>query len=856
MYILQIIKNIINNMESSYQKTGRSFNLAHSSEDGPKKEKAKNPKLIARILDTIIIVSVAMCFFGLPLFFTGLSFQGIVFEKQIFFYFWTLIALISWVGKGVIDGEMKIRKTPLDIPIGLFWLVYLAATIFSVDRWHSFIGLFGDPSRGFMNITAIAIIYYILMSNFSGKMFRWILVSIMSSSMVVFVWSTLGVMGISFLPEKIARYAPLSLIGSVSGLGMFLAIILPILMTVILKIQSAENLKKGIKNILTGVLFIELILNIFLLVALYGFVPWIGFMIGIGFFLIFILSRVIRPAENWTWLPMVVFVILMVVLMLGGSNIARISLPVEVGPAFNLSFDVAKESLKNNFFLGSGAASYGYDFSLHKPQEFNLNQLYNLRFYQATGVIFEAISTIGAIGTLALILSLLSFVGASVFLLSIRKEKDKVYSLGFTTAAFIFIIASAMGRVEGTMLVFGALISAVALAIVIRESDSEENFLRLSLKASPKYALALAFIFMVTSAGVAYLFVFVGKTYVADVYAGSASRQSQVTEAGSVSKMARAINLNKLESKYYINIGRQYMVLANDEMLKKEDERNINLVQGYLNASIEAVMYGKNLSPNDVSAVEALAQIYENAGMYVNDSLKLAEDNYKRTMELEPNNPEFTLAIGKIRLNQAAVSKGEDEKKNLIGEAKDLFNKSIEQKNNFAAGYYHLAIAQGVSEELDQAIESMTKAVSLNRNSVDYYFNLARLYQQRGQGDDYKMAESLFQEILKVNDKEINTHFSLAGLYERMKENDKAIKEYERVVELLPADNEEIKNKVKEMIENVKNGTGNLQDNEASQEIKQEIDQDIQQGVVQEESVVPTEQPAQQTLQPEEQSVE
>lgn len=842
-------------MEKFPRQASRSFNLAASAQEIPqRKELEKKPKLITRILDTIIIISVAMCFFGLPLFFTGLSFQGIVFEKQIFFYFWTLIALISWAGKGVIEGEMKIRKTPLDIPITLFWLTYLLATIFSVDRWHSFIGLFGDPSRGFMNITAIAISYYVLMSNFSGKMFRWILIAIMSSSMVVFAWSALGLMGVNFLPEKIAKYAPLSLIGSVSGLGMFLAIILPILMAVILKVQSVETLKKGAKNILTGVLFIELLLNIFLLVVLYGFVPWIGFMIGIGFFLIFILSRVIRPVENWTWLPMVVFVVLMIVLMSGGLNIARISLPVEVGPAFNLSVDVAKESLKNNFLLGSGAASYGYDFSLFRPQEFNLNQLYSLRFYQATGVFFEAISTIGVLGTLALALSLLSFVGVSVFLLAIRKEKDKLYSLGFITAAFIFVISSVLGRTEGTMIIFGALISAVALAIVIRESDSEENFLRLSLKASPKYALALAFIFMVTSAGVAYLFVFVGKIYVADIYAGSVSRQSQVTEAGSISRMARAISLNKWEDKYYINIGRQYMVLANDEMIKKEEERNISAVQEYLNASIKAVAYSKELSPNDVSAVEALAQIYENAGMYVADSLKLAEDNYKRAMELEPNNPEFALALGKIKLNQAAASKSEDEKKNLINEAKELFNKSIEQKNNFAAGYYHLAIAQGVSEELDQAIETMAKAVSLNRNNVDYYFNLARLYQQRGKGDDDKTAESLFQEILKVNDEEINTHFSLAGLYEKMNEKEKAIKEYEKVIELLPADNGEIKDKIESMIENVKNGTGNLQDDAASQEVEQGIDQSAEQESVQEELVapVPVEQPVQQPLQPEE----
>jgi hypothetical protein len=73
----------------------------------------------------VITVSLVALFFGLPLFFTGLTFQGIAFEKQIYFYVWLLIGVVAWVSKGVTTGEMRIRRTPLDIPIALFWLFYV-----------------------------------------------------------------------------------------------------------------------------------------------------------------------------------------------------------------------------------------------------------------------------------------------------------------------------------------------------------------------------------------------------------------------------------------------------------------------------------------------------------------------------------------------------------------------------------------------------------------------------------------------------------------------------------------------------------------------------------------------------------
>ncbi len=776
-------------------------------------------KIIIKIFDAVITASLFLIFLGVPIFFTGQSYQGIIFEKQIYFYFLLLLALVAWAAKGVIAGELKIRKTPLDIPIGIFWFVYLLATIFSIDRWHSFWGFFGDPSMGMMNITALVIAYYLIMSHFNEKRMKLFFAGFVGSGILLCLWTALGIMGVKFLPQNLLNVSPLSLIGSVSGAGAVFSALIPLLITAVFITRASGKMNTLQKNILTGILLAGIILDMFLVLALFNFIPWIALLIGLGFFLMYILSRLVRPVKSWAWLPLVVFVLSMAILMIGAVNIARVNLPVEVSPALGISSDIAKDAVKSKFVLGSGPATYGYDFSLYRPQSFNENYFYNLRFYQGTGVIAEAIPTLGALGSVALALIFLSYLSVGAYLMTREKEKNKIYSLGMFSAMIMLIIFAVTARTEGTILILGGLLGSLTLAMLLWEGASEEKYLKLTLKASPKYALAIAFIFMVVTAGVAFLFVFVGKTFIADMKAGSAARQEQITEEGSVSKLISAINLYSREGRYFTRLGQEYMALANGEMLKGEKERNLDLISKYLNNSIAAGAQGKDLMKKDVLAAESLALIYENAGLYVKDSLTKAEETYREAQALEPHNPNYPVKLGQIKIALAMAASDENEKKALVGEAKGLFENALSEKKNFAAAYYQLSLAKEALGEIDGAIDDMRQAFILERSNITYAFNLGRLFQSRGKDDDNKIAEDLFKQILGVNDKEINTHFSLGLLYEKTSRKSEAIGEYQKVLELLPEGSDDARGKVQKMIDNIQNGVSNFtQDSAGSNE--------------------------------------
>jgi tetratricopeptide (TPR) repeat protein len=795
---------------------GTNFKSAFSDDHRLPKVEEKSSKIIA-LLDSIITISLSALFFGLPIFFTGLTLQGISFEKQIYFYFWILLAAVAWVSKGVIVGEMKIKKTPLDIPIVLFWLASAISLVFSVDRWHSFWGFFGDPSRGFMSITAMIIEYYIVTSHFNKKRFLLASGLMVVADFMLALWATFGLLGIQVVPEKIGQFIPLSPVGSLTGLGIFLGAMLPLIIVFILNLfsENKDEARKGNakKIAVATALFVTLLLNMFVLLALYSFVAWLGILVGISFFLIYILAQIVRPAENWTWLPMVMFVAVLSFLIIGSNSIARVQLPVEVNPGYQLSWEIARESLRDNLLVGSGLATYGYDFSLHKPQSFNLNPYYNLRFFQGAGVFFEALSTMGIVGTITLVLLVLTFVSIGVYLLSIDKQKNKLFSLGLFAASIIVIVNSFSGKIEGALLILGVLLTALTVSMLLFESESEENHLSLSLKASPKYALALAFVFMVVSAGVVFLFVFVGKIYAADLRAGSAMRQQKITADGSVSKLAGAIAWNNRESRYYVLLGQELMSLANEETLKGEKDRNLGLIQDYLNNSISAVNQARNLSPKDIAAVEALAQIYENSGLYVADSFSLANDNYKKALALEPHNPIYWVKIGQIEMAQASTKKTPEEARALVEQAKTSFQKAIDEKNNLAAAHYQLALTNETLGNLDGAIKSIEQAAVLEQNNLNYIYNAARIHQVRGNEEDNKIAEAIYKNILSNNDKEINTLFSLGLLYEKTKRSSDATVQYKKVLEILPQENAEVRAKVQKMISNIAAGIENKPEN-------------------------------------------
>ena len=197
-------------------------------------------------------MSIFAIFFGLPLFFTGLTFQGVVFKADLLLFL-AAASLLAWAAKGVVSGEWN-RRTPLIFPLPRFSqfiffppFVPLTAGTASGDFRRSFARL--------MNIVALVIAYYLIISHFNAQTAQNNLVAIVSSGFLASVWMTLGILGRKFLPDKLMNFAPCIFIVSAACAGAYFGLLIPLIITVVFVVRASEKINKNLKIGLTIVSF-------------------------------------------------------------------------------------------------------------------------------------------------------------------------------------------------------------------------------------------------------------------------------------------------------------------------------------------------------------------------------------------------------------------------------------------------------------------------------------------------------------------------------------------------------------------------------------------------------------------------
>src|SRR3989339_19917 len=722
--------------------------------------------LNTRGLDIIIMGSISLIFFLCPLFFTGFVAQGLGFEKLALFYFFVLLGIVAWVTKGAITGELNLKRTPFDLPIVISLIVFSVSTILSVNNRDSLIGSYGNSTKGLLAIITFVLFYYLVVNNINTTKIKTVFFSFVSSISLIAIYSLLQLKEVYLIPIKYTHNSSFNPIGSLSGLSMFL---------------------------------------------LKGFVSWPIAVAGMVIVLMFFLAKIIKITNNNLLIPLAVFLVLIIFLVLGNFDFAGMNLPKEVSLSRGASWEIAKKSLRENPIFGSGPATFYYAFSKFKNPNFNLTPLWNVRFDSAYGAFFELLATTGIFGAISVVV--LALIALSVsFLTLIRNinKEDNSVMLGLFSSLIMALLFVLFFPYSNSLVLCVVLICVFSASAALTMYGEKFRELKLSFRASPKYALALASIFLCVSAGVVILFTMGLKMYLADSMAQKSLQAATLNEK--IAKLNQAISLAPYQDNYYLNLSSHYMALANQAALKGQDQNDIvNSLRLAIDNGRKSVELGENKAANH----ESLALIYENASFYTRGALEWSEQLYNTLAQLDPSSPKPALRIALINMARANAEKDSDEKKYYIEEAIKNYDIAISKKENLASAYYGKAIASEKLNKIDDAIDQLKKARLVASDNIDYTFELGRLYFNRGisqfdlkqnatrqitenelsgststqqnisvqtqdvdgktqRNNDLNEAERLFVTILLSNPNHANARYSLAILYQRIGEFDKA----------------------------------------------------------------------------------
>lgn len=104
--------------------------------------------------------------FGIvPLLLTPWNYELFEYNKMMAVYAITAIVATAWLVKMIKEQQIRITKTPLDIPILLFVASQLISAMFSIDPHVSWFGYYSRFNGGVFSILSYTLLYYAFVSN-------------------------------------------------------------------------------------------------------------------------------------------------------------------------------------------------------------------------------------------------------------------------------------------------------------------------------------------------------------------------------------------------------------------------------------------------------------------------------------------------------------------------------------------------------------------------------------------------------------------------------------------------------------------------------------------------------------------
>ena len=764
------------------------------------------------ILNQITKYSVYLLVFLMPLFFLPFSFEAFEFNKQYLLFFLVSLAFMAWLSKMIlIDKEVRIKWSPLDIFVLVFLAVAILSAVFSVNQTSSLFGFYGRFSDGLIGLLSLGLFYFLIINNAGLKAKNQnskvksasenLKVEKEKGGQLVFVNGLIKVLlgSVSFVVllsyfsifgvwQKINEFISLPLVmqreifnpasGSLESLAVFLAVALVLVIGIIItdRREQEQIKEKSTKAAKLGIYI--LLLAIFGLLTIINFSPaWLIILLTLLFFLFIVLwKRAYREDINKLLLPILTIIVSIVFLFIPASKVQEqvlnYYLPHEqiLGQqeSWLIGAEAATENIKSGF-LGSGIGTFHYDFSKFKSIEMNQPNLWQIRFDRSGSYFAETLGTMGFLGLISYLTLLGMFLLISYMLLKQNRQGIALFGV------FLALLFGQIFFYQNTVLAFSFWLF-LALSVVSWQKPLKEKVI--SFKVFPEISLIFSVLLALLILFFAGIYFFGGRFYLADI------NYKNYLETENKDNLEKAVELNPYQSQYKMTLARNYLNRIIVEGQKPEEQINQEILSNNIYLAINFAREAIDRSPNRVSAWETLGVVYREIQGVAAGATEWGIKSFEKAIELEPANPALYTELGKLYFFA-----GNNDK------AKEQFVKAKELILGYADATIQLALLYEVEENIEEAIRQMQDSASFYPYNIEVVFQLGRFYLNNNQLDE---AIKQLEWAIQLSPNHSNSLYSLAVAYERENEKIKALEVFERVLELNP-ENENIVHKIQEL---------------------------------------------------------
>ncbi len=750
----------------------------------------------------------------LPLFFLPNTFEMLEFNKQGFLAVMSALSLLGCLGKYIFNKRAEPVKSPINKCAAIFVGVYFFASLFSLYKYQSFIGIFGQVSSSFLSLFSLVALYYIIINNFSKTRYiRRLIFAFLFSVFIASLAAFLQIFGGSIFNAEELRARTFNTVGTVNAFGIFASLAMPVISILILINFSLGVARSKARRVVMDWFIrsrgsaVERALNIFLVITgilvlaldlvIDSPVIWVSLLVSMALLLLVLIFRAPefallgKKSPNLMWLvyPSAILVISGVFLFFN-SPIKSSYLDETMAPAAG-NRSAVTGALAESPIFGSGPGTFSLDYARYKPKEVNESQIWNIRFDRANSYISNLLAETGAAGLaafLALVLAALIF-----GVLDVLKSKVDVYwflklsflsvimilsvskflytsnlTLDFSFWLFLGLLASAMHITRKNSIWSRMIIRAKLLLRSLRlGKDGQEDRKRQSIFSGPSFNFIISFLFVFIFIGAVLGMFLVGQRYVADVnYKLAIGAVEKGKEEAAQKYFNNALALNRFVDAYWRNYSKFKLLELKNKVAEGMTDSDRRLGE-IINATLVSADKAAALSPANSLNWEVLAE-----GLVYIDGVKdEALDAYKKAIEFEPSNPNLYTELAQ---NYFSLSESERMKiKQLQRNPENIAEMDAQVAELNAEIDKDLAIAEGY----------LNDAIKLKSDWAPAFYQLALVEARQGNIDD---AISRLEDGKAYAPSDIGLLFQLGLLYYQRGHNDVAINYFEQVLALRP----------------------------------------------------------------------
>lgn len=490
--------------------------------------------------------------------------------------------------------------------------------------------------------------------------------------------------------------------------------------------------------------------------------------------------------------------------------------PVEISPTHKLTWHIGVSTVKSSYknaLLGVGPASFGESWNLYKDQEINKTNFWSIKFNQGSSMLITSLTTLGILGFLAVFL-LLVVSPVLLFLRLVVMSRRKTLE-GIHVAYFVIVASSSFALIfYSTILaiVYLFFISlAILLTLVATEHSKKSNVLEKilaieNIEEKPDtyisgsiLSMVLVVMFFLSLYGV---FFEINRARSVFLQAfGYIALSSKDTESA-VSYMERAVDVDSKNPLNQEALFDAYSAQNNDYLAKAAKGVDVkNDVTDFTPKIIATSNAMIALNPAEPSLWAKQAHLYESLILLIPNAEKYSVVSIKKTIDLDPVNPERAIDVAKIYLTVydrmmivQKNSKGEPSKALIDFTNESLVNaalyseKAISIKPDYVMTHVVRAYIALRQAKNDLAVSEADKAKSILPMDATVAFESGII---RYKANDIPGAESEFKRALSIDKKYSDARYYLALVQYELGKKDDAIESMEEVLKANP-DNKDI----------------------------------------------------------------